>query len=208
MKPRVSQLAQSGATDGQVITWDNTAGLWVPETPAAGGSLTVQDESGNVGTGVTQIDFQGAGVTASAGTGEVVVTIPGGGADYHHTRNSTSTSSGTVPITNTAVAAMSISIPSLASSRTALVSFEVVFSGSHTNRFFIYVDGVLNWPATNNGVSAVTAGTSINLYHANGSQVPITLGTGAHTIDVYWNAVDATTAVTFIERSVTVVVLP
>lgn len=46
-------------------------------TPAAG-SLTVQDENTNISTGVTQIDFQGAGVTATAGTGEVIVTIPGG----------------------------------------------------------------------------------------------------------------------------------
>lgn len=45
----------------------------------ASGGITVQDENGNVGTGVTQIDFQGAGVTAAAGTGEVVVTIAGGG---------------------------------------------------------------------------------------------------------------------------------
>lgn len=41
--------------------------------------LTVQDENGNVGVGVTQIDFQGLGVTATAGSSEVVVTIPGGG---------------------------------------------------------------------------------------------------------------------------------
>ena len=45
------------------------------ETSAA--SLTVQDENSNVGTSVTQIDFQGAEVTAATGTGEVVVTIPG-----------------------------------------------------------------------------------------------------------------------------------
>jgi hypothetical protein len=38
-------------------------------------TLTVQDENGNVSTSVTQIDFQGSGVTATAGTGEVVVTI-------------------------------------------------------------------------------------------------------------------------------------
>jgi hypothetical protein len=43
----------------------------------SGGSLTVQDENSNVGTAVTQIDFQGAGVTAASGTGEVVVTVPG-----------------------------------------------------------------------------------------------------------------------------------
>ncbi len=43
-------------------------------------ALTVQDENGNVSTSVTRIDFQGAGVTAATGTGEVVVTIPGGGS--------------------------------------------------------------------------------------------------------------------------------
>jgi hypothetical protein len=44
--------------------------------PAA---LTVQDENANVSTAVSQIDFQGAGVTVTPGTGEVIVTIPGGG---------------------------------------------------------------------------------------------------------------------------------
>jgi hypothetical protein len=45
-----------------------------------GSALTVQDENANVSTSVTQIDFQGAGVTTTAGTGEVIVTIPGGGS--------------------------------------------------------------------------------------------------------------------------------
>jgi hypothetical protein len=72
-------LGQSGASDGQVPLWNNTTKKWEPSTPLSSG-LTVQDENGNVGTGVTQIDFQGAGVTATAGTGEVVVTIPGGGS--------------------------------------------------------------------------------------------------------------------------------
>lgn len=48
------------------------------EVGGGGGSaLTVQDENVDVATAVSQIDFQGTGVTASAGTGEVVVTIPG-----------------------------------------------------------------------------------------------------------------------------------
>lgn len=38
MKPRVSQLGQSGATDDQVITWNATTLQWEPATPAAGGA--------------------------------------------------------------------------------------------------------------------------------------------------------------------------
>lgn len=77
--------ATTPPADDQGLTFDAATGLWVPgqPTPAAhthpATGITVQDENGNVGTGVTQIDFQGAGVTATSGTGEVVVTIAGGG---------------------------------------------------------------------------------------------------------------------------------
>lgn len=75
------ELASSGAADKDVATYDAATNRWAPKAASAGSSsLTVQDENGTVATGVTQIDFQGAGVTATAGTGEVVVTIPGGGA--------------------------------------------------------------------------------------------------------------------------------
>lgn len=145
MKPRISQLDQSGATNGQVPTWNNSTGEWEPATPTAGysdeqardaigaalvagsgititvndpadtitvaatgggSSLTVQDENSNVSTSVTQIDFQGAGVTATSGSGEVVVTIPGASSGYTPTvrasaigthPNGTNTVSVTIP---------------------------------------------------------------------------------------------------------------
>lgn len=50
------------------------------------GSLAVQDENGTAITGVTQLDFQGAGVTATSGTGEVVVTIPSGAGFVYRDR--------------------------------------------------------------------------------------------------------------------------
>lgn len=69
-----------GGTSNQVLTKNSGTDYdlsW--QTPGGGsGTLTVQDENSNVATSVTQIDLQGAGVTASSGTGEVVVTIPGG----------------------------------------------------------------------------------------------------------------------------------
>lgn len=55
----------------------------VVDIPAAGGggSLEIEDEGVSVETGVTKINFIGAGVTAtSPAAGEVEVDIPGGGA--------------------------------------------------------------------------------------------------------------------------------
>lgn len=69
-------LSPASGTPGQIPTI-NDAGTALEFRASGSGGLTVQDENGNVATGVTQIDFQGAGVTASAGTGEVIVTVPG-----------------------------------------------------------------------------------------------------------------------------------
>lgn len=35
MKPRIAQLHQSGATDGQAAVWSAALGYWVPGAPAA-----------------------------------------------------------------------------------------------------------------------------------------------------------------------------
>lgn len=58
-QPRLAQLHQSGATDGQVPVWDDTAGLWVPGTPAAASGgfcravLTATGGEDEVNLGVT-----------------------------------------------------------------------------------------------------------------------------------------------------------
>lgn len=49
--PRIQQLHQSGATDGQVATWDDTAGYWTP-SDASGATtalvpLTTTDAAGD-----------------------------------------------------------------------------------------------------------------------------------------------------------------
>jgi hypothetical protein len=59
--------------------FDNVGGVvygsWLTETISGGGSLTVQDENGNVATGVTQIDVQGPGAVAVAGSGEAIIRV-------------------------------------------------------------------------------------------------------------------------------------
>ena len=77
--PRAAQieLDPSGLL---VVTSTDVQGAIAELDAATGGgssALTVQDENSNVSTSVTQLDLQGAGVTATSGTGEVVVTIPG-----------------------------------------------------------------------------------------------------------------------------------
>lgn len=66
-----STFTKNGGTGFTAIS------LLSPSFGGGGSALTVQDENSNVSTSVTQIDFQGAGVTATSGSGEVVVTIPG-----------------------------------------------------------------------------------------------------------------------------------
>ena len=39
-RTRLKQLAQDGATDGQVVEWNNTSGKWEPATPAGGGDVS------------------------------------------------------------------------------------------------------------------------------------------------------------------------
>lgn len=53
--PRLSQLDQSGATDGQVPTWDETLGEWVPATIAASDAIpkAIVDAKGDLIAGTS-----------------------------------------------------------------------------------------------------------------------------------------------------------
>lgn len=66
------------AGSGVTLTYDDVNDtITITSTGGGASALTVQDENTNISTAVSQIDFQGAGVTVTAGTGEVIVTIPG-----------------------------------------------------------------------------------------------------------------------------------
>jgi hypothetical protein len=68
MKPRISQLDQSGAADGDVIVWDDTLGEWVPGAGGGAGGHTVQEE-GTPLTARTGLNFIGGAATASDDSG-------------------------------------------------------------------------------------------------------------------------------------------
>jgi hypothetical protein len=85
--------AIAGVTGTNTIYYRSAADTWMPVTIGAnltfsagtlaasgggGGSVTVQDEGVNITTGLTTLNFAGAGVTVTGGA-TATVTIPGGG---------------------------------------------------------------------------------------------------------------------------------
>ena len=117
--PRASQIEVDPTGLTVVTTTDMQAALAELDAAAGGGSsaLVVQDENSNVSTAVTQIDFQGAGVTATTGAGEVIVTIPGAGGGpsglvpTSKTGNYTA-SPGDLVLANTGSGSFTVTLPS------------------------------------------------------------------------------------------------
>ena len=71
-KVRLKQVAQDGATDGQVATWDNSSGVWIPTTISGGvqsyGELYQDDDSGTYTIVVTPADTYSKWSNTTAGT--------------------------------------------------------------------------------------------------------------------------------------------
>ncbi len=78
----IGNVDAAAPTDGQVLTYESSAGTWMPQTPVAGGGgVDIEDEDVMVLADATTINFTGAGVLATnAGGGQVDVTIPGAGS--------------------------------------------------------------------------------------------------------------------------------
>ncbi len=123
-------------------------------------------------------------------------------------RDGTNASSGTVPTSDTLVSGMEVNLGTEDYDRVAFVSFACLFTGDHTNRFSIYLNGTQAFPTGDTGVIAHVNGGNSS-YTATVSNIPIAVAAGAAgDLEVRWNASDTTTAVTFIERSVTAYVHP
>lgn len=71
-KPRLKQLAQDGATDGQHILWNNANGVWEPGTPPAEGVPTQEAIATEV---ITNTDTAMAATLTSVPTSALSVKI-------------------------------------------------------------------------------------------------------------------------------------
>ena len=61
-----AHLNVSGASSGQILSWNGSDYAWVADqTGGGGGSLTVADESVDLATAATKLNFVGDGITAS-----------------------------------------------------------------------------------------------------------------------------------------------
>lgn len=65
------------ASGGGTTNFLRADGTWAAP-PGGGSAITAKDEGSTLTTGMTSIDFVGAGVTATNSSGAVTVTIPGG----------------------------------------------------------------------------------------------------------------------------------
>ena len=117
--------------------------------------------------------------------------------------------SGRVPTSDEVVPGMTVTVPAATSERTALVDFSVLFTGDHTNRFALWLDGQRVNPADNApGVTANVAGGN-NIFDASLAAVPLSLSAGTeHVIELRWQASDSTSAVTLLNRSLVAHVIP
>jgi hypothetical protein len=132
-----------------------TGTQWVDFSPAGSGSsssgptLTVKDEGTNLSKAVNSIDFVGAGVTATNSSGDVTVTIPGGGGSSSYTLPTESNSTlGGVKVDATSI---TINGSGVISAGTLDSLSDVVITAPTANQVLLYnstnsqwVNGALN----------------------------------------------------------------
>jgi hypothetical protein len=168
---------------------------WVVESAQAGVYRVVVDPHDNEAGTVT---LRAKGVFVTTRDAKFEDDGTGVGRVY----SEVSLNSGSVPTSDEVVPGMTVTVPAATSERTVLVDFSVLFTGDHTNRFALWLDGQRVNPAENAlGVTANVAGGN-NIFDASLAGVPLSLSAGSeHVIELRWQASDSTSAVTLLNRS-------
>lgn len=198
-------LVPDGGTEGQVLTvlpdgsyaWGD---LVIPDPLPAGGLtgytlVKTSDEDGDVAW--AELDALPAGTAGAKlvhnGTEWVAA---GGGTKYVRFSNNPSVTSGSVPTTPTVLPGP-LELTNVPGNRTVLVSAGVAHDG-HVNRYSLWVDGAQHYPVNTGELGMTTNDGGTN--HIAIADVPVTLGSGLHTIQLRWTASGSTGAVNFRER--------
>jgi hypothetical protein len=145
--------------------------------------LVVQDENANVSTDVTQIDFQGAGVTVTSGTGEVIVTIPGGSGsalEIFDEGSSLTAAAESINFTGSAVVATNSGVD-VTVDIDNIIEYEFSYTGlvnstySGTHRRYVSKAGTLLEVRTGLGVAPTTSSVICDI-NKNGTTIFTTQG--------------------------------
>lgn len=149
-----------------------------------------------------------SGVSHSSGDGVTTAVYPSDFGTRYWIWNTTGLTSGSVPVTDTTISGMSITIPSSPVEQIAWISAKVRWNGSgstpHNNRVSPYVDSTLL--ATDQGYQSQGSSSE---YWVEFVAIPARLASGSsHTVTVQWNAIDSTASLTVVHRAITVDVYP
>jgi hypothetical protein len=155
----LTNLNQSGASDGQVATWDNALGRWKPATPASGaGTVTTQ---GSPAAGSIAI-FQSGTVISSSAFSTSAGGIVGASSVTYITVNETSLSSTTYTAScvNNGVTGSSVTVTLVSGQQV-----EVFMQGDDSNNtstevntYYFKQDGVIPSPFSTPSVTAKSFG--------------------------------------------------
>lgn len=175
-----------GTQAGVGASWDVIQG----NVTSPGGSLEVEDEGASEATGVTKLNFVGAGVTATdQGGGEVEVNIPGGGGSSSLAFGVTIDGGGSA-ITTGIKGFVRVPVAHTITKATALAdqSGDIVVD--------IWRDSLANYPPTN--ADSVTASAPVTISADTNSEDSTLTGwsTSGSAGDVYGFNVDSVTDLT------------
>lgn len=154
-------------------------------------------------------DLGSSPVSRRISAGNLGLTGGGGGGGAAGERYwvfvATNESSGTVPVADTLIPGMSITVPSAVVDRVGFLDWTVLYTSSHTNRLSVWLDGAV----VTGIVTTSVHGGGNNTHDGSMSRVPLLLPAGSdHVVEVRWNASDSTAAVTFTDRIMVLDVYP